>query len=146
MQPADIYTANIKNKKSVNNMKSKTNRLFMTLTLLILFTTTIYGRKNELLNIKYHPVTQMQFNKTFCLTGSGKTFNRELCGLGISINSAGLSQLTKLPGIGPKRAKDIISYRIKNGPFHTPEELCNIKGIGPKTVKRLLPWLSEFHK
>ncbi len=47
----------------------------------------------------------------------------------IDINSAGIKELTRLNGIGEKRAKDIIEYREKNGPFTRIEDIMKVKGI-----------------
>jgi len=50
----------------------------------------------------------------------------------ININTAGTSELEKLPGIGPATAKKIIDHRNKYGNFKSKEELLDISGIGPK--------------
>lgn len=49
----------------------------------------------------------------------------------VNINSAGLSELDALPGIGPSTAQNIISHREANGPFATIESLMDVTGIGP---------------
>lgn len=49
----------------------------------------------------------------------------------IDINSAPAEVLDELPGIGPKKAEEIVSYRQKNGAFDTIEEVLNVPGIGP---------------
>lgn len=51
----------------------------------------------------------------------------------ISINSASASQLQELPGVGEKRAADI----IQNRPFNTIDDLSSVAGIGEATVKKL---------
>ena len=48
----------------------------------------------------------------------------------ISINTATQQELMTLPGIGESKAKDILSYREKNGPFQKIEDIMNISGIG----------------
>jgi len=48
----------------------------------------------------------------------------------ININTADQKTLESLPGIGEKRASDIISYRETNGDFGDISEIKNIKGIG----------------
>lgn len=53
------------------------------------------------------------------------------------VNSAGPETLTMLPGIGPRLAERIFSYRIEHGGFTGPEMLQNVEGIGLKKVRRL---------
>ncbi len=48
----------------------------------------------------------------------------------ININTASEEELKNLSGIGEKKAKDIISYRDKNGPFNTIEDIMKVNGIG----------------
>jgi competence protein ComEA len=55
----------------------------------------------------------------------------------ININMANADELTLLPGVGPKKAKQIIEYRELNGDFASIEELVNVKGIGVKMVARI---------
>lgn len=55
----------------------------------------------------------------------------------ININTADLTELDKIPGIGPARANDIVNYRNSHGGFKTIEEIKNIKGIGDKTFESM---------
>jgi len=55
----------------------------------------------------------------------------------ININTADATDLDKLPGIGPVRAADIISYRDSHDGFKSIEEIKNIKGIGDKSFENL---------
>ena len=48
----------------------------------------------------------------------------------ININRASKSEFDSLPGIGPVLAARIITYRTKNGPFSSVEELQKVSGIG----------------
>jgi comEA protein len=57
----------------------------------------------------------------------------------VDINQAGVTELTKLPGIGEQMAKRIVAYREENGPFEKAEDLMNVRGIGEKSFLKLRP-------
>ena len=61
----------------------------------------------------------------------------------VDINSANAVELMHLPGIGPALAERIVNDREVNGPFGSPTDLQRVKGIGPKVVQRLEPYLSS---
>ena len=87
-----------------------------------------------------------QFNRRFCQPQdwSGQTpARRLLCGVGIYLNRDNQTSLQFLPGIGPKRAHDIIQFRKQHGPFRVIEDLQKISGIGPATVTQLTPWIED---
>ncbi|SDQ05334.1 helix-hairpin-helix domain-containing protein [Carnobacterium viridans] len=55
----------------------------------------------------------------------------------VNINLADSNELQQLPGIGEKKAEQIISYRQENGSFQKIEDLKNVSGIGEKTFEAL---------
>jgi len=60
----------------------------------------------------------------------------------ISINSADLSELCKLPGIGEKTALRIIEYRNNIGSFKSIEDLKNVKGIGDGKFNKIKEYIT----
>lgn len=60
----------------------------------------------------------------------------------ININTAPVDVLDTLPGIGQKRAEDIVAYREANGPFRIPEDLTKVSGIGENTLEGLLDFIT----
>lgn len=55
----------------------------------------------------------------------------------VNINSAGLSELCTLPGIGEVKAQAIIDFRKENGNFESVDDIVKVKGIGPKTLEKM---------
>lgn len=60
----------------------------------------------------------------------------------VNINTASVDELTSVKGIGPSKAKAIVEYRDKNGPFKSVDDLKEIKGFGDKSVAKLRDELS----
>lgn len=54
----------------------------------------------------------------------------------VNVNEATVAQLTMLPGVGPKKAADIVKL-AKTSPFKRIEDLAKVKGIGKKAVEKL---------
>jgi competence protein ComEA len=59
----------------------------------------------------------------------------------VNVNTASETQLTALPGIGPAKARRIVAAR-QHKRFARPQDLVRVKGIGPKTVRKLMPYLA----
>ena len=59
----------------------------------------------------------------------------------IDINQADWAELTLLPTVGEALAKRIVEYRDTHGPFQRPSDLRKVRGIGPKTLDRIQPYL-----
>ena len=47
----------------------------------------------------------------------------------VDLNTADLSALCTLPGVGEKRAQTILDYRTQNGPFERVEDAANVPGL-----------------
>ncbi|MGE7623282.1 helix-hairpin-helix domain-containing protein [Viridibacillus sp. NPDC096237] len=60
----------------------------------------------------------------------------------INLNTADEVALMNLNGIGPSKAKAILSYRDDSGPFKTIEDLKNVTGIGDKTFENLRDFIT----
>ena len=55
----------------------------------------------------------------------------------VNINTAGVSELEALPGIGPALAARIVEYRDGHGPFASVDDLTDVPGIGPAKLEAL---------
>lgn len=56
----------------------------------------------------------------------------------VNINVADVNALAKMPGMSAKKAQAAIAHREQNGPFKSCNALEDVKGIGKKTVEKLL--------
>jgi competence protein ComEA len=55
----------------------------------------------------------------------------------VNINTADAAALAKaLNGVGPAKAKAIVSYREKNGPFKSVDQLTMVEGITQKLIDK----------
>jgi comEA protein len=59
----------------------------------------------------------------------------------ININQANAEELMRLPGIGAVKAQRIIDRRSQIGKFNNARELIEVKGIGEKTLAKLMPYI-----
>ena len=55
----------------------------------------------------------------------------------INLNTADVSQLTTLTGVGESKALAIIAYREENGPFTSIEDIMNVPGIKEGTYEKI---------
>jgi competence protein ComEA len=53
----------------------------------------------------------------------------------VNINTASVEELAQLDRIGTQYAQRIVAYRETNGPFASPQDILNVKGIGQKTYE-----------
>lgn len=62
--------------------------------------------------------------------------------LRVNLNRAGTSLLATLPGIGPALAEGIVRFREVHGPFRQISDVKGVPGIGPKRLRKMLPYLT----
>ncbi|KPA18187.1 secreted protein containing Competence protein ComEA, helix-hairpin-helix region domain protein [Candidatus Magnetomorum sp. HK-1] len=84
-------------------------------------------------NIKNISIVALAASILVCWIGSAWAAD----GLIININTASVTQLMKIPGIGKKIADRIVQYREKNGPFKTKDDLLKVKGVGSKKFEKI---------
>ena len=60
----------------------------------------------------------------------------------IDLNTASAADLTRLPGIGEKRAQAIVDYRESSGPFQSVEELTEVKVIGEGILAQVYDYVT----
>jgi competence protein ComEA len=55
----------------------------------------------------------------------------------VNINTADANALAKaLNGVGPAKAKAIVTYREKNGPFKSVDQLAMVEGMTQKVIDK----------
>lgn len=59
----------------------------------------------------------------------------------ININTAGINELVRLPGIGEKTAEKIIQLRKERGKFRRVDELMDVKGIGEVKFSKIKDYI-----
>ncbi len=59
----------------------------------------------------------------------------------LDVNEADWPEFTVLPGIGETLARRIVESRNADGPFADLDELQRVRGIGPKTLEQIRPYL-----
>jgi competence protein ComEA len=69
-----------------------------------------------------------------CKAGAGDAFTADGK---LILNRADADDLQKLPGIGKKRAEAIVALRQRLGRFRRVLDLLRIRGIGPRSLRRL---------
>jgi competence protein ComEA len=58
----------------------------------------------------------------------------------VVLNTATEADLTKLPGVGPKKARAILSLREKlGGRFKRIEDLMRVRGLKRKALEKIRP-------
>jgi len=60
----------------------------------------------------------------------------------VNINTATAVELQRVPGIGPKTAAQILAMRRNVGRFRSVDDLLAVRGIGPKRLAKMKPFLT----
>ena len=60
----------------------------------------------------------------------------------IDLNTATLSDLTRLPGIGEKKGQAILDKRAELGGFQSVDQLLEVRGIGEGILARISPYVT----
>jgi len=55
----------------------------------------------------------------------------------VNVNTATQSELEAVKGLGPAKAKAIITYREAHGSFKRLDDLDNVKGLGKASIEKL---------
>jgi competence protein ComEA len=59
----------------------------------------------------------------------------------VDVNRADWPELIQLPGVGQVLAERWIAERERGGEFRTVEDLSRVRGLGPRTLERIRPYL-----
>lgn len=87
------------------------------------------------------PASQSTSNYSKPQASPGEKFKNPGDGT-VNINTADLTQLQQLPGVGPSTAQKIVEYRKQIGKFSAKEQLMDVKGIGPKKMEKMAPFIT----
>jgi uncharacterized protein len=61
--------------------------------------------------------------------------------VGVDLNTASISLLSYVAGIGPSLGKKIVSFRDQKGPFRSRHELLEVPGLGPRAFEQCAGFL-----
>ncbi len=78
-------------------------------------------------------------------TGSGaielQRFEPQTADFQLDINKADWPEFAVLPGIGEEKARAIVDFRDANGSFSDISDLRRVRGIGPKILEQVRPYV-----
>jgi competence protein ComEA len=60
----------------------------------------------------------------------------------VNINTATVTELSTLPGVGPTAAQAIVDYRLEHGPFQAVQDIQLVPGIGPATYDGIKDYIT----
>ena len=59
----------------------------------------------------------------------------------VDVNRADWPELIQLPGVGEVLAQRVIAEREQNGDFRNFDDLARVRGLGPRTLDRIRPYI-----
>ncbi len=59
----------------------------------------------------------------------------------VDVNKADWPELAEIPNIGETLARRIVESRVKDGLYRDHTDLRRVRGIGPRTLERMEPYL-----
>jgi competence protein ComEA len=59
----------------------------------------------------------------------------------VDVNQADWPELIQLPGVGMVLARRVIAERQLHGDFRSVDDLARVRGLGPRTLDRIRPYL-----
>jgi len=60
----------------------------------------------------------------------------------IDLDRADVTEITRLPRIGPALAQRIVAWRAEHGPIGSLARLDSVSGVGPHLLDALRPWVT----
>ncbi|HYU29457.1 MAG TPA: helix-hairpin-helix domain-containing protein [Gemmatimonadales bacterium] len=60
----------------------------------------------------------------------------------VDLDHADVSEITRLPRVGPALAQRIVAWRTEHGPFGSLSRLDSVSGVGPKLLDAIQPFVS----
>ena len=60
----------------------------------------------------------------------------------IDVDRADVTELTRLPRVGPALAQRIVAWRERHGPFRVLVRLDSVSGIGPAMLDAIRPYVT----
>ena len=60
----------------------------------------------------------------------------------IDLDRADVTEITRLPRVGPALAQRIVAWRAEHGAFGSLERLDSVSGVGPRLLDALRPWVT----
>jgi len=61
----------------------------------------------------------------------------------IDLDNADVSEITRLPHVGPALAQRIVAWRTEHGPFGSLARLDSVPGVGPKLLEAIRPFVVQ---